>query len=85
MDSLGQLSLDRLRSFVAFAEHLNFTHAARSLNTSQPALHTQIRRLEDELGQRLYRREGRALVLTPAGKRALRSARAVTREAAALV
>lgn len=61
--------LDRLRAFVIFAEHLNFTHAARALNISQPALHAQIRKLSDELDVVLYHRAGRALSLTPDGVR----------------
>lgn len=64
-----------LQSFEAFAEHLNFTHAARSLHLSQPALHAQITRLTEELGVPLYRRVGRRLELTPGGERTLAFAR----------
>jgi LysR family transcriptional regulator, low CO2-responsive transcriptional regulator len=58
-----------LFSFVVFADHLSFTKAARQLHISQPALHVQIRKLGEDIGQPLYRREGRMLVLTPEGKR----------------
>ena len=59
----------QLLSFVAFAEHLNFTRAAAHLHISQPALHVQIRKLSEAVGVTLYRRAGRALVLTPEGQR----------------
>ncbi len=63
------LDLDRLRSFVAFANRLNFTHAARDLNLSQPALHTKVNALASDIGKPLYERRGRTLVLTPTGER----------------
>jgi DNA-binding transcriptional LysR family regulator len=37
--SEARLSSDRLRSFITFAEDLNFTRAASRLNVSQRALH----------------------------------------------
>jgi LysR family transcriptional regulator, low CO2-responsive transcriptional regulator len=58
-----------LASFVVFAEHLNFTRAARLRHISQPALHVQIRKLGEEVGRALYRRDGKALSLTPEGRR----------------
>ncbi len=63
------MNYDRLFAFTLFAEHLNFTRAAKALHISQPALHVQIRKLTEEVGRPLYRRAGRALALTPEGKR----------------
>ena len=63
------MNYEQLRSFVAFATHRNFTHAAKALHISQPALHVQIKKLADAIGRPLYRRDGRALVLTPEGER----------------
>lgn len=63
------MNYDRLFSFVAFAETLNFTHAAKGLHITQPALHAQIRKLAEEVGAPLYRRQGRELVLTAEGRR----------------
>lgn len=60
-----------LRSFVAFAEALNFTHAAARLHISQPALHVQIRKLSEALGAPLYRRRARTLELTVEGEKVL--------------
>jgi len=58
-----------LRAFAVFAEHLNFTHAARALHLSQPALFAQVQKLEEAAGTPLYKRTGRALELTDAGER----------------
>lgn len=63
------MNYEQLRSFVAFAEQLNFTRAAERLHISQPALHVQIKKLGETVGRPLYRREGRALRLTPEGER----------------
>jgi DNA-binding transcriptional LysR family regulator len=65
----------RLRSFIAFAEEASFTRAAARLHLSQPALHVQIRRLGEELGFPLYRKDGRSLVLTAQGRGLLAFAR----------
>jgi LysR family transcriptional regulator, low CO2-responsive transcriptional regulator len=78
------MKLEWLEAFVAFAERLSFTHAARDLHISQPALHVQIARLADSLGTALYRREGRALVLTAQGRETLRFAREMRERAAEL-
>ncbi|MEZ4294044.1 MAG: LysR family transcriptional regulator [Polyangiaceae bacterium] len=62
---------EQLDAFVTFAEHLNFTRAARARGMSQPALHTQIRKLSDSLAVTLYERRGNRLTLTPHGERLL--------------
>jgi DNA-binding transcriptional LysR family regulator len=79
------LKLEWLEGFAAFAEHLNFTHAARALHLSQPALHAQIRRLSEALGVPLYGREGRRLRLTAEGEEVLRFARQTRERSAAFV
>lgn len=63
------MNYDWLFSFVVFADHLNFTRAAEALHITQPALHAQIRKLAEDIGATLYRRDGRALVLTAEGRR----------------
>jgi len=57
-------SLNGLRAFEAAARHLSFTRAASELNVTQTAISHQIRRLEEELGVRLFVRQNRALELT---------------------
>ena len=65
------MNLPQLEYFLAAVEHGSFTGAADALHLAQPSVSEQVRRLEDELGVRLFQRVGRGLVLTDAG-RALR-------------
>src|SRR5271154_6668596 len=57
-------SLNGLRAFEAAARHLSFTRAAAELNVTQTAISHQIRRLEEQLGLKLFIRQNRALLLT---------------------
>lgn len=61
------LTLQQLRYFLAACEHGSFTAAADALYIAQPSLAEQVRRLENELGVRLFVRTGRRLTLTEAG------------------
>ncbi len=65
------LNYHHLRYFWAVSREGNLTRAARKLRVSQSALSTQIRLLEDQLGQALFSRRGRSLELTEAGRIAL--------------
>ena len=65
------LTYSYLRYFWAVAHDGNLTRAATRLHVSQSAVSVQIRKLEEELGRPLFRREGRQLVLTDAGRIAL--------------
>jgi LysR family glycine cleavage system transcriptional activator len=58
-------SLNGLRAFESAARHLSFTRAADELNVTQTAISHQIKRLEEELGLRLFERRNRGLALTP--------------------
>jgi LysR family glycine cleavage system transcriptional activator len=69
-------SLNGLRAFEAAARHLSFTNAATELNVTQTAISHQIRRLEEELGVRLFIRQNRALALTPEAAQYLPGVRA---------
>jgi LysR family transcriptional regulator, glycine cleavage system transcriptional activator len=69
-------SLNGLRAFEAAARHLSFTLAAAELNVTQTAISHQIKRLEEELGLRLFIRKNRALALTPKAKDYLPGVRA---------
>jgi len=69
-------SLNGLRAFEAAARHLSFTQPASELNVTQTAISHQIRRLEEELGIRLFVRKNRALALTPQARDYLPGVRA---------
>lgn len=68
---MPRLNFHHLHYFWAVAKEGNLTRAAARLHVSQSALSTQIRQLEDQLGQRLFARVGRTLRLTEAGQLAL--------------
>jgi DNA-binding transcriptional LysR family regulator len=69
------MELRHLRYFVAIAEERSFTRAAERLWVAQPGLSTQMRRLEAELGVKLFERHTRGVDLTPAGELFLERAR----------
>jgi DNA-binding transcriptional LysR family regulator len=64
----ANLELRHLRAFVAVAEELHFTRAARRLHLAQQALSVQIRQIEDELGTQLFERTTRSVEMTEAGR-----------------
>jgi len=65
----------QLRYFIAVAERLNFSKAARDLHVTVPPLSRQVRQLEEELGVELLARNRRHVELTDAGRTLLREAR----------
>lgn len=56
-----------LRAFLEIAREGSMTAAAEVLHVSQPALSKQMKDLENELGQELFRRGSRSVSLTDAG------------------
>ncbi|MFL5352748.1 LysR family transcriptional regulator [Archangium sp.] len=72
MDELSPqpiLDGELLRAFAVFAEVRNFSHAAKQVGLSQPALFERVKRLADHVGAPLYEKDGRTLKLTPTGVR----------------
>src|SRR6202165_1886911 len=73
----AHMDLKQLEYFRHVAELGSFTRAASFLSVVQPALSRQVRQLEVELGQNLFERNGRGVVLTDAGARLLEHTRGI--------
>ncbi len=71
------MEIHQLRYFVAVAEEGNFSYAADREHVSQPSLSQQIQKLEAELGQQLFDRLPRSVVLTEPGRHLLEYARQI--------
>lgn len=68
-------TMAEFRAFVAVADELHFTNAARQLGVAPPSLSQTVRRLEDKLGAVLFVRTPRTVALTAAGAELLPRAR----------
>ena len=71
---MARLNFHHLHSFWAVAKEGHLTRAAEHLHVSQSALSIQIKQLEVQLGQALFKRQGRVLQLSEAGAVALQYA-----------
>lgn len=74
LNHMDFLNYHHLRYFWMVAREGSLKKAAERLNISQPTISAQVASLEESLGQLLFRRSGRSLVLTEAGHRAFRVA-----------
>ncbi len=61
------MNLRDLEYILAVASHKSFSGAAAACNVSQPSLSTQVRKVEDELGARIFERDSRHVYLTAFG------------------
>lgn len=77
------MEMHQLRYVVAVARTGNFSRAAELCHVAQPSLSEQIRKLEEELGERLFNRTQRATRLTAYGETFLRRALRILEEAEA--
>ena len=73
----SHLTLRQFRYFIAVAESGSVAAASRMLAIAQSAVTKSLQELEDELGQPLFERTPRGMMLTPPGHRFLSSARKV--------
>src|SRR6266404_1872914 len=74
------MELHQLRYFVAVAECGNVSRAADRCHIAQPSLSQQLRKLEENLGVKLFDRLGRGIAITDAGRALLPRARRVLAE-----
>jgi DNA-binding transcriptional LysR family regulator len=79
------MELRHLHSFIAVAEELSFTKAAKRLQIAQPPVSRHIRDLETELGIQLFERNSSRVFLTDAGRSFLNEVRVVVQHVAQAV
>ncbi|HBT58919.1 MAG TPA: LysR family transcriptional regulator, partial [Pseudomonas sp.] len=72
-----QTTFRQLETFLVVAERLSVTEAARVLHLAQPSVSTQIAKLEQSLGLKLFEQIGKRLHLTDAGKEVQAGARQI--------
>lgn len=70
-------TLRQLKVFEAVARHRSFSRAADELHLTQPAVSTQVRKLEDHAGLPLFEQLGKKIHLTPAGAQMLQCSREI--------
>ena len=70
--SINRVSLYHLETLLWIDRLGTFSAAAERLNTTQPAVSARMRELEQRLGSTLFRRNGRTMSLTAAGRKLVR-------------
>lgn len=68
MMPINRIAFYHLETLLWIARLGTFAAAAQRLNTTQPAISARVRELEGHLGAALFRREGRTMTLTSAGR-----------------
>lgn len=71
------MNLHHLKYFLVIAEEGTVTKASRKLLVGQPALSAQLKLFEQHLKTQLFRREGKKMILTPAGEYVFKYAKAI--------
>jgi len=74
------MELRQLKYFICLYEEGSATRAAQRLNIVQPALSSQITKLEKEFGQVLFDRTPKGMTPTPAGRQAYRTFQPLVRK-----
>lgn len=73
-------TLRQLKVFEAVARLLSFSRAAEELHLTQPAVSTQVRKLEEHAGNALFEQFGKKIYLTPPGTELLQISRAIIQQ-----
>lgn len=79
------MTLRELRYLVALADHRHFGRAAEACHVTQSTMSTQLRKLEDYLGQVLVDRHSKQFTLTPTGEKIVELARNIVMQADAIL
>ncbi|MGM7724226.1 LysR family transcriptional regulator [Metabacillus sp. Hm71] len=69
-----------LKTFIVAASYENFRKTAEELFLTQPAITKHIQRLEESISSKLFERNGKSIILTPAGYRFLPTAREIVKK-----
>jgi len=78
--SINRIALYHLETLLWIDRLGTFSAAAERLNTTQPAVSARMRELEQRLGSTLFRRDGRTMSLTPAGRKLVRDCAPLLRD-----
>jgi DNA-binding transcriptional LysR family regulator len=79
-----RVSLDQWRAFIAVVEGGGFAHAAEQVHKTQSSVSYAVQKIEQLLDVKLFEKQGRKAVLTPAGKALYRRSRNLVERAGAL-
>jgi len=79
-DAMRHATLRQLKVFEAVSRHLSFSRAAEELHLTQPAVSTQVKKLEDHAGLALFEQFGKKIYLTPAGAELLDISRGIIQQ-----
>jgi DNA-binding transcriptional LysR family regulator len=74
------MNLERLQLFLKIVDTGTVSGAGREANLTQPAVSRSLKLLEEEVGADLFDRQGRGLLLTPAGRALIPCARQLVRD-----
>lgn len=77
---MKQATFRQLMVFEAVARHLSFSRAAEELQLTQPAVSTQVKKLEEHAGLPLFEQLGKKVFLTAAGSEMLRASRSILQQ-----
>jgi DNA-binding transcriptional LysR family regulator len=77
---LKNATLRQLKVFESVARNLSFSRAAEELHLTQPAVSTQVKKLEDHAGLPLFEQLGKKIHLTPAGIEMLHASRVIIQQ-----
>lgn len=78
--SINRISIYHLETLLWIDRLGTFSAAAERLNTTQPAVSARMRELEQRVGATLFRRDGRGMALTPAGRKLVRDCAPLLRD-----
>jgi len=74
------MNLREMSYLVAVADLRNFSKAAEQCNVSQPTLSTQIKKMEEWLGVKIFERNNKRVMITEEGKEIVHSAKKILQE-----